>query len=152
MEIPGLSSWKTKQIPRTWVILGMVAVAVPFVLFLLSMKGCACVRVSADSAPAARTGPDSIAIVMHPDASVHHDQPTVLTISVNDREVVSRSVVLQTGLPLAVSPREGPLFRDGAAVTLQGDLVAGNASVPVHIVTVAWYDTGEAQVIGDQMV
>jgi len=146
-------SWTTRRIPRTWVALGMIAIAVPIILFLVSMKGCACIPMPGDTAPAVRTGPDSLHIVMKPDASKHHDRVPVLTLFVNDREASNRSAIAASRLPLVITPPEGLAFREGADVTLQGRAVEGNESVPVNIVIVAMYpDTGEMWVIGDQRI
>jgi len=147
-SVPG----KMRAIPRSWIIAGMIVLAVPFVLFLFSMKGCACAKISADNVTAERTGADTIRIFIHPDASVHFDRPPVLALFVNDQEVSNRSLILHEGLQLAISPPEGLAYRDGASVMLQGKWVAGNASNPVHIWTVASYEDGEIQVIEDQMV
>ncbi|OPX62527.1 MULTISPECIES: hypothetical protein [unclassified Methanoregula] len=147
------ASWRTKRIPRIWVAFGMLVIAVPIVLFLVSMKGCACIPMPGDAAPAVRTGPDSIHIVMKPDGSKHHNQVPVLTLFVNDREVTNQSAIAASRLPLVITPPEGLAFRDGAEVTLQGTAVAGNESLPVNIVIVATYpDTGQVWVIGDQRI
>jgi hypothetical protein len=153
MDIPGLPLLKMQHVPRSWVILGIVVLAVPFVLFLLSMKGCACATLPADSAPATRTGPDTIRIVMHPDTSVHHERSPTLALFVNGRDAGNRSQILHAGLPLVISPPEGLAFQEGSAVTLQGRAVAGNESMPINIVIVVSYtDTGEMWVIGDQNI
>jgi hypothetical protein len=153
MDIPALSFLKKRTVPPPWVILGMLVLAVPFVLFLLSMKGCACAPVPADAAPATRTGPDSIHIVMRPDASYHHDKLPTVGIFVNDRDVSNRSMIAASHLPLAISPPEGLVFADGSAVTLQGIGVAGNKSAPVHLwILVTYPDTGWQAVIGEQFI
>jgi hypothetical protein len=133
-------------------VLGMLVLAVPLVLFLLSMKGCACVSVSADTAPATRTGPDSVRIVMLTDASYHPDKVPAVSIFVNDRDVSNQSVIAASHLPLAISPPEGLVFSNGSSVTLQGIDVAGNGSAPVHLwVLITYPDTGYQAVIGEQM-
>jgi hypothetical protein len=105
-----------------------------------------------DSAPAIRTGPDSIHIVMRPDASIHHQQVPVVNIYVNDRDVSNQSLIAAAGLAIVISPPEGLVFIDGSSVTLTGSGVAGNTSMPVHLQVVASYpDTGKRVAIGEQM-
>ena len=153
MDIPVLSSLQKRHVPRSWVILvGLAVLVIPLVLVLMSMKACACVPVPADAAPATRTGPDSIHIVMRPDASYHHDNIPTVSIFVNDRDVSNQSVIAASHLPLVISPPEGLVFADGSSVTLEGNDVAGNESVPGHLwILVTYPDTGYQAVIGEQM-
>ncbi|PKL65198.1 MAG: hypothetical protein CVV32_04190 [Methanomicrobiales archaeon HGW-Methanomicrobiales-3] len=111
-----------------------------------------CADPMTDSAPAIRTGPDSIHIVMRPDASIHHHQVPVVNIYVNDRDVSNQSLIAAADLAIVISPPEGLVFADGSSVTLSGSGVAGNTSMPVHLQVVASYpDTGKRVAIGEQL-
>ena len=48
-----------------------------------------------DSAPATRTGPDSIHIIMRPGASKHYQQVPAVNIYVNDRDVSNQSSLVR---------------------------------------------------------
>lgn len=145
------ASGRSQQVPRPYIVLGTLIIAAVFILILLSARGCACITIYADAAQAVRTGPDTIRITMQTDRSHLIFHTPLLTIQADDRDVTNQSVIAAAGIPLAISPRGGLLFRNGSAVTLAGRAARGNATAPVHIVVTVYYpDTGYLQVIADQ--
>ncbi|MDD4136350.1 MAG: hypothetical protein PHT99_00455 [Methanoregula sp.] len=111
-----------------------------------------CAEPLTDFAPATRTGPDSIHIIMRPDLSKLYQQVPTVNIYVNDRDVSNQSLIAASGLVIVINPSEGLVFADGSSVTLSGRGVAGNMSMPVHLQVVASYpDTGKRVAIGEQM-
>jgi len=111
-----------------------------------------CAEPLTDFAPATRTGPDSIHIIMRPDLSKRYQQVPTVNIYVNDRDVSNQSLIAASGLVIVINPSEGLVFVDGSSVTLTGNGVAGNTSMPVHLQVVASYpDTGKRVAIGEQM-
>jgi len=111
-----------------------------------------CAEWQTDIAPAIRTGPDSVHIVMQPDTSIHHDKIPIVNIYLNEKDVSNQSLILASGIDAVISPPEGLVFSSGSSVTLQGNAVAGNKTLPVHLQIIATYpDTGRRVVIGAQI-
>jgi len=111
-----------------------------------------CADWQTDVAPAVRTGPDSVHIVMQPDTSIHHNKIPIVNIYLNEKDVSNQSLIAASGIDAVISPPEGLVFSSGSSVTLQGNAVAGNETVPVNLQIVATYpDTSRRVVIGAQI-
>jgi hypothetical protein len=111
-----------------------------------------CADTPTDSAPAIRTGPDSVRIVMQPDTLIHHDQAPTVKIYLDERDASNQSLIAASGLDAIISPPEGLVFSSGSSVTLRGSAVSGNKTAPVHLQIIATYpDTGRRVVIGEQL-
>jgi hypothetical protein len=144
-----------------WIILAVIAViAIPLGLVAMGltsvpgagMDQCGYCDELTDYAPATRTGPDSIHIIMQPDTTRHHNRIPTVRIYVNDRDISNQSLIAASDLDVIISPPDGLVFESGSSVTLQGVAVAGNKSMPVHLQIIATYpDTGRRIVIGEQL-
>lgn len=133
------------------IIFGLVAVG--FFSSGIPGGGCSqCADKQTDFAPAVRTGPDSVRIVMQPDTSIHYDKIPIVNIYLNEKDVSNQSLIAAAGIDAVINPPEGLVFSSGSSVTLQGNAVAGNETLPVNLQIVATYpDTGRRVVIGAQI-
>jgi hypothetical protein len=107
----------------------------------------------ADSVDASRAGPDSIRIVMLPDAKKKHDLVPSVKIFIGEKDVSNQSMITRSGINASIDPPEGLRFQRNASVILQGRDVSGNETVPVHLrIMVMYPDTGLGSVICDRNI
>ncbi|MDD5143102.1 hypothetical protein [Methanoregula sp.] len=112
-----------------------------------------CAPIISDSVDVTRTSPDSIRIVMIPDARIKHDSAPTVKIYLDEKDVSNQSIIQGSGFNAKITPSDGLQFQKKASVTLQGRDVSGNETVPVHLQIIVTYpDTGLRVVISDREI
>lgn len=112
-----------------------------------------CAPIISDSVDVTRTSPDSIRIVMIPDARIKHDSAPTVKIYLDEKDVSNQSIIQGSGFNVKITPSDGLQFQKKASVTLQGREVSGNETVPIHLQIIVTYpDTGLRVVISDREI
>jgi hypothetical protein len=95
-----------------------------------------------DSVKASRTGPDTIRIIFSINPELSRPKTGTirqLNITVNGNDLSTQQIISQKRLNDTINPPEGLSYRDGSAVVLHGDDIAGNETGTVHLNVIASY-------------
>ncbi|WP_048150935.1 hypothetical protein [Methanolacinia paynteri] len=106
-----------------------------------------------DSVNVSRTEDESILILLNPDPECPQKEQGLrfVNITVDGKDVSTKSVIMNSGLNLSIDPPEGLLYRNNSSAILRGDYLSGNNTVLIRV-DVIYTDLGFSDVIYNKTI